>query len=70
VVVVVGGGLVVVVVVGREVDGVVVGVAEGADVVVVATGWLPDSTWSRAVIVEAGGFGSVTLSGTKPTVIS
>ena len=38
--------------------------------VVVATGWLPASTWSSAVMVEAGGLGRETLSGTKPTVMS
>jgi hypothetical protein len=62
------GGFVDVVVVGAA--GIVVVAAEGVVVVVVATGWDPDSTWSRAVIVEAGGFGSVTLFGTKPTVMS
>ena len=45
-------------------------VAPATVVVVVATGWVPLSTCSRATMVEHGGFGSDTLSGTNPTVIS
>ena len=45
-------------------------VADGAVVVVVATGWVPARTWSKAVIVEPGGLGNVVPDGTKPTVMS
>jgi hypothetical protein len=72
-VVVVDEGFVVVVVVGAVVvvvAGVEVVVADGAVVVVVATGWLPARTWSKAVIVEPGGLGNVVPAGTKPTVMS
>jgi hypothetical protein len=69
VVVVVEGAVVVVAAVELVVaDGVEVVVAEAA--VVVVTGWLPARTWSRAVIVDPGGFGNVVPDGTKPTVMS
>jgi hypothetical protein len=71
VVVVVEGAVVVVAAVELVVaEGVEVVVADGVDVVVVATGWVPARTWSRAVIVEPGGLGSVVPDGTKPTVMS